>query len=197
MLNEGQLDWLPSNPRTWTATDLDRTKQSLVTDPDFQEDKPILVVALPEGKLLVFAGNLRTTAAKALALETFEAIQYTPESAKDRTTIKRRAVLDNGSFGSWDMDALANEWSDLPLLDFGVPAWDTEKGPEGYGTEFNLPSGDAPASNQITFYFAAEQKEFIENALDQATEAEDTYGNDNKTGNKLYQIVKEWVESRT
>ena len=124
MLNEGQLDWLPSNPRTWTATDLDRTKQSLVTDPDFQEDKPILVVALPDGKLLVFAGNLRTTAAKALALETFEAIQYTPESAKDKTTIKRRALLDNGSFGSWDMDALANEWSDLPLLDFGVPAWE-------------------------------------------------------------------------
>lgn len=30
-LNEGQIDWLPRNPRTWTQTDIDRTKRSLYT----------------------------------------------------------------------------------------------------------------------------------------------------------------------
>jgi hypothetical protein len=124
ILNEGQLGWLPTNPRQWTQTDIDRTKKSLETDADFQEDKPIMVVR-HEDKLLVFAGNLRTTAAKALKWETFDAMLYTPETEEDRATIKRRAILDNGSFGDWDMDMLANEWDDLPLKEWGVDiAWD-------------------------------------------------------------------------
>lgn len=124
ILNEGQLGWLPTNPRQWTQTDIDRTKKSLETDADFQEDKPIMVVR-HEDKLLVFAGNLRTTAAKALKWETFDAMLYTPETEEDRATIKRRAILDNGSFGEWDMDMLANEWDDLPLKEWGVDvSWD-------------------------------------------------------------------------
>lgn len=126
VLNEGQLDWLPRNPRQWTQLDIDRTKNSLERDPDFQEDNPLKVVALPGGKLLVFAGNLRTTSAKSLKWKTFEAMLYTPECTEDYETIKRRALLDNGSFGAWDFDALANEWDELPLTDWGVPAWKEE-----------------------------------------------------------------------
>ena len=55
VLNEGQLDWLPRNPRQWTQTDIDRTKRSLERDPDFQEDNPLKVVPMPDGRLLVFA----------------------------------------------------------------------------------------------------------------------------------------------
>ena len=122
ILNEGQLGWLPTNPRQWTRTDIDKTIQSLKRDPDFQEDNPLKVVQY-EDKLLVFAGNLRTTGARELKWDTFEAILYTPENEEDYETIKRRAILDNGSFGSWDWDALGNEWDDMPLADFGVPAW--------------------------------------------------------------------------
>lgn len=122
ILNEGQLDWLPENPRSWTRTDIDRTIESLKRDPDFQEDNPLKVVPFGD-KLLVFAGNLRTTGAREIKWETFEAMLYEPESDEDKATIKRRAILDNGSFGSWDYDRLANEWDDLPLCDFGVPAW--------------------------------------------------------------------------
>ena len=125
VLNEGQLNWLPENPRSWTRTDIDRTIESLKRDPDFQEDNPIKVVPFGD-KLLVFAGNLRTTASKELKWDTFEAMLYEPENDEDRATIKRRAILDNGSFGAWDYDRLANEWDDLPLCEFGVPAWETE-----------------------------------------------------------------------
>lgn len=124
ILNEGQLDWLPENPRSWTRTDIDRTIESLKRDPDFQEDNPLKVVPFGD-KMLVFAGNLRTTASKELGWDTFEAMLYEPETDDDRATVKRRAILDNGSFGAWDYDRLANEWDDLPLCDFGVPAWDT------------------------------------------------------------------------
>ena len=122
IMNEGQLGWLPTNPRQWTQKDIDLTKASLQNDPDFTEERPVLVVAC-DGKLLVFAGNLRTTAARALKWEYISAVLYTPENDEDKDTIKRRSILDNGAFGSWDYDMLANEWDDLPLSDWGVPAW--------------------------------------------------------------------------
>lgn len=129
VLNEGQLDWLPRNPRQWTQTDIDRTKRSLERDPDFQEDNPLKVVPLPDGRLLVFAGNLRTVSARLLQWDTFEAMKYEPENEDDRATIIRRAMLDNGSFGSWDVDRLANEWEaaaeaqGFTLPDWGAPEW--------------------------------------------------------------------------
>lgn len=129
LLNTGQLDWLPQNPRQWTKDDLEKTKASIERDPDFLEDRPILIVAF-EDKFVVFGGNLRTSAAKELKRKTMPAMFYTPETDEDRETIKRRAILDNGSFGAWDFDALANEWDDLPLTDWGVPVWNipTEQG---------------------------------------------------------------------
>jgi hypothetical protein len=39
--------------------------------------------------------------------------------------LREIVIKDNGSFGSWDYDMLANEWDDLPLPEWGVPAWDT------------------------------------------------------------------------
>jgi hypothetical protein len=36
--NAGQIAWLPSNPRTWTADDVRRTEASVQEDPDFLED---------------------------------------------------------------------------------------------------------------------------------------------------------------
>lgn len=37
-LNTGQMQWLPKNPRQWTQTDLDRTKQSITEDEDLGKD---------------------------------------------------------------------------------------------------------------------------------------------------------------
>lgn len=124
--NEGQLPWLPANPRQWTKTDIDRTRNSIQEDPDFLEDRPLLVVPLDEKTWLVFAGNLRREGAKSGKVKEVPAVIYYPETEEDHLTIKRRAMKDNGSFGAWDYDTLANEWGDLPLTDWGVPAWKEE-----------------------------------------------------------------------
>ena len=128
--NSGQLDWLPRNPRTWTLGDVNRTIKSITTDPDFLEDRPLLAVPAESGKgerYIVFAGNLRLKACKESNVKTAPVVVYFPESDEDRETVKRRAMLDNGSFGSWDYDALANEWDDLDLPELGIPAWDPEQ----------------------------------------------------------------------
>ena len=126
-LNEGQLDWLPKNPRSFTQTDLDRTKRSLDEDADFLQERPLLAVPGPDKTLVVFAGNLRLTAARALGWPGAPVVVYHPEDQIDRETILRRALKDNGSFGSWDTDTLANDWDADPWLleQWGVPDWIT------------------------------------------------------------------------
>ncbi len=121
-LNTGQIPWLPRNPRTWTQSDIDQTAASIREDPDFLEERPVLVVP-HDGKYVVFAGNLRHEGAQGAALATVPSVVYYPETEIDYEVVKRRAMKDNGSFGSWDWDTLANEWDDEPLLDWGVPAW--------------------------------------------------------------------------
>ena len=194
--NDGQLEWLPRNPRQWTQTDIDNTARSIAEDEDFLEDRPLLVT--PNGdEYIVFAGNLRREGAKKQKMKTVPAVVYYPETDEDRLTVKRRAMKDNGSFGAWDYDALANEWDDLPLQDWGVPSWKEEgPAPDEFGEDFKLPDGAGPASNQITFYFAPEQKSFILDMLEEVAEGNDNFGNENKQGNKLYQVVKQWAEKR-
>lgn len=125
--NDGQISWLPKNPRQWTQTDIDNTAASIREDEDFLEDRPLLVV--PDGKkYVVFAGNLRLAGGKQEKLAVLPCVVYYPETDSDFETVKRRALKDNGFFGQWDYDELANSWDDFPLVDFGIPAWPQDGG---------------------------------------------------------------------
>lgn len=177
-LNEGQLDWLPRNPRTWTQTDIDLTVESIREDPDFLEDRPALAVALGD-RLIVFAGNLRTRAAGIAGETKVPVVVYEPATAEDKAAICRRAIKDNGSFGSWDVDALANEWNVEPAqLDaWGVPEWISG----GAGKEAPAPSvsktGEInPESLQDTVTFkvdlSAEEFSFVKRVINQAGDTE-------------------------
>lgn len=129
-LNSGQLGWLPRNPRQWTRQDIDQMAASIREDPDFIQDRPPLVVPLPgkKGKAVVFAHNLWTSAAKdGKLVDEVSCYVYTPENDADRQTIVRRALKDNGTFGSWDWDILANEWPTDDAAAWGVPVWSNPK----------------------------------------------------------------------
>ena len=125
VLNDGRLGWLPSNPRQWTGEDVERMAKSIQTDPDFLDDRPLLVTPADKGKFVVFGGNMRREGCNKLGRKDAPAVIYYPETEEDRQTIIRRAMLDNGSFGQWDFDTLGNEWDGFPLGDWGVPAWNT------------------------------------------------------------------------
>ena len=124
VLNEGQIAGLPTNPRQWTKTELDKLKKSLKETPELLEARGILVYPW-EGKYLVLGGNMRLSALKSLKAKDVPCIVFPEDTPIDK--LKEVVIKDNGSFGAWDFDQLANEWGDLPLVDWGVPAWETER----------------------------------------------------------------------
>lgn len=124
VLNEGQIAGLPTNPRQWTKTELNKLKKSLQETPELLEARGILVYPW-EGKYLVLGGNMRLSALKALKAKDAPCIVFPEDTPIDK--LKEVVIKDNGSFGEWDFDQLANEWSDLPLTDWGVPVWETDE----------------------------------------------------------------------
>ena len=134
LLNEGQLPWLPKNPRTWTQTDIDKTAASIKEDPDFLEDRPLLVVPFSARDYIVFAGNLRHEGSFAAKRSKVPCVVYYPETEADQETICRRAMKDNGSFGKFDWDEVfSGPWGtmDLEAMGIGRAFQDYEQAGEG------------------------------------------------------------------
>ena len=103
----------PDNPRTISKKDMDLLVKSLKDFPDMLNIREIVV----DETMTVLGGNMRL-----LALQKSGAKEVTAKIVSGLTKDQKRefVVKDNASFGSWDMDALANAWGDLPLADWGV-----------------------------------------------------------------------------
>ena len=115
--NKGQIEGLPANPRQWTRMDLDSLKKSIEETPELLEARGCLAVP-HEGRFVVLGGNMRLSACRELGMKEIPCYVF-PESTPT-AKLKEIVIKDNGSFGAWDFDMLANEWSDLALSDFGV-----------------------------------------------------------------------------
>lgn len=123
--NLGQIDGLPINPRQWTKTDVDKIAASLKETPELFEARP-LIVTPHAGKYIILGGNLRFEGVKKNKDKDAPCIIVPEDTPVEK--MKEIVVKDNSSFGAWDYDALANEWDDLPLQDWGVPSWKEEEG---------------------------------------------------------------------
>lgn len=160
VLNEGQVAGLPTNPRQWTKTELDKLKKSLQETPELLEARGILVYPW-EGKYLVLGGNMRLSALKSLKATDAPCIVFPEDTPIDK--LKEVVIKDNGSFGEWDFDQLANEWGDLPLIDWGVPAWEVSVVPEEIPDDLDAPEGEEkPNVVKITFPDEASLSKFMD-----------------------------------
>lgn len=121
--NKGQVEGLPSNPREWTRTDLDHLITSIKETPELLEARGLIVYP-HGGKYIILGGNMRFSALR--EMNEVDAPCYVMPEDTSIEKLREIIIKDNGAFGSWDYDMLANEWDDLPLSDWGVPAWDTQ-----------------------------------------------------------------------
>lgn len=112
------------------------------------------------------------------------------------TTSKQNIDLDTEL-----IEEIAVEY-DLDIEELGVDVdvdgvYDSDE----FGTGFNLPDGDKPPFQQMTFTLADEQAEQIKNAIADIKQTEEykyaeTMGNENSNGNALYLIIMQWAEQR-
>lgn len=116
-MNTGQIEGLPSNPRQWTKDEMNSLKKSISETPELLEARGAIVYPY-DGKYIVLGGNMRLSAVKSLGWKEMPCVVLPDDMPIEK--LKEIVVKDNGSFGEWDMDALANEWDDLPLSDWGV-----------------------------------------------------------------------------
>lgn len=154
---------------------------------------PIVISA--DGEII--AGHTRLKAAKKLGMKEVPCIV-----ADDLTDeqVKAFRLADNkvGEAAEWDFNVLAEELDDIAnfdMSDFGFDYNDISG--DGFGEDFSLPDGDKPEICQMTFTLHTRQKELIEYALSLVeSEISETFGNSNKNGNSLYEVVRQWAEQR-
>lgn len=115
--NEGQIEGLPSNPRTIDKEKFEKLKKSLTDDPEMLQLRELLVYEY-EGKYVIIGGNMRYHAAKYLKFKTLPCKIIPKETSIEK--LKAITIKDNNSFGSYDWDMLANSWDSELLEDWGV-----------------------------------------------------------------------------
>jgi hypothetical protein len=135
--------------------------------------------------MVVLGGNMRLKACREAGLASVPVViadTLTPDQRREFV------IKDNASFGAWDWDALANEWSDLPLADWGIGVpWDVQAG--------TMPDIGTPAEKLLeamTFVVTNEQADVIREAIDAAKALGpfvDT-GNENGNGNGLARVAE-------
>ena len=147
----------------------------------------------------IIAGHGRVIAAKELGMDTVPCV-----FVEGLTDAQRRAYIlaDNrlGEIANWDENMVGLELGELSEMNFDIDilGFDTlDLNVDDFGTDFDLPTGDKPEICQMTFTLHQEQKELIERALAEAQDMPtDTFGNTNKNGNALYEVVRQWEEQR-
>lgn len=103
----------PANPRVIKNDKYKSLVKSLREFPEMLELREIVV----DETLTVLGGNMRLKALQEIGEKqvVIKIVEGLTEAQKKEFVIK-----DNAGFGEWDFDALANQWSDLPLADWGV-----------------------------------------------------------------------------
>lgn len=197
--NTGQIQGLPENPRTWTDADVAKLAKSLVETPELFEARPIIATPY-RGGYVILGGNMRYHACMMNKADDAPVFVLPEETSIEK--MKEIIIKDNGAFGAWNFDAIANEWNDLPMVDWGVPAWEDkqEASSDDFGTDFTLPDGDKEPFRQVSVLCSDEMAEVFLLALRAAQYTEEFFkmhseeSDKTSTGVAAYIIAKGWLD---
>lgn len=144
---------------------------------------------------VIVIGHCRVLAAKQLGMESVPCVcvdDLTPGQVNALRLVDNKSAEDGAA---WDFDMLSMELPELDLSAFDFD-WGIETDAD-YGTDFSLPDGDKPEICQMTFTLHERQKELIEYAISRVEDdVTETFGNTNKNGNALYEVIRQWARQR-
>ena len=155
--NTGQIEGVPANPRVLKDKQYKALVKSLKKD-NLTGVLP-LKVFLHNGQYVVLGGNQRLHALQEVKAEQVACI-IVPEDAPAET-LRKIVVLDNSTFGEWDMDMLANEWNTEELQEWGVEL-PSDIANEEPPTDLDAEERNKPFVAKITFDNAGACQSFIE-----------------------------------
>jgi len=115
--NTGQIKGVPKNPRFIKDYRYHKLKQSIVEDPEMLDLRELLVFPMKD-KFVVIAGNQRLAVCRELKFK--ETLCKILPADTPTEKLKRYIIKDNIPFGEADWDALANEWDETDLIDWGL-----------------------------------------------------------------------------
>lgn len=115
--NTGQIHGLPKNPRFIKDEKFQKLVQSVKDDPEMLHLREIIVYPYA-GQYVSIGGNMRLRACvEANILEV--PCKILPEDTPVEK-LKAYVIKDNIGYGSNDWDALANDWDDSQLIEWGM-----------------------------------------------------------------------------
>ena len=124
--NKGQIEGLPKNPRLIRDEKFELLKRSIQENPEMLGLRELLVYPVGE-RYVIIGGNMRYEACKALGYTSIPCKVLDADTPVE--TLRAYTIKDNAGFGEWDWDAIANEWNEKEVADWGldVPEWDTKE----------------------------------------------------------------------
>ena len=143
---------------------------------------------------VIVAGHVRYKAARMLKFDKIPCIvasELSPEQVKAFRLIENKT----SELARWDYAKLSEELNILAselVGDFNFDLPNQNELPK-FNSELST-AREKSNFDSITFSFSAEQKEFVDKALNEVTISE-TFDNPNQKGNALYEIVKQWTEN--
>ena len=119
-VNAGQLPGLPTNPRQIQKSAFEKLKKDIAQYPEMLGWRCLMVYPLDDAgeRHIIIGGNMRHRALSELGVKDAPCVVIPRDTPVDR--LQAYTILDNGDFGKWDWDLLANEWDENDLNDWGV-----------------------------------------------------------------------------
>jgi hypothetical protein len=117
-VNTGQIEGVPKNPRFIKNDRFFKLKASIEADISHLYSNELKVYELKPDYFVVLSGNMRKVACKELGI-----VEIPCKILPKTWTVEqlcKEVIVSNVSAGEWDMDALANEWSEFDLPEWGV-----------------------------------------------------------------------------
>lgn len=157
----------------------------------------------PGGGCMVISGNKRLRVLKEAYGEDGEVpaewfADVTAMSEAERHEFRLNANVSDGHF---NLDKLLAQYGREEITDAGLaklladipaPVADSDE----YGTDFTLPAGGKGELCTITFTLHEKQLALVKQAMKAVGECSETFGNENRNGNAIYEVVRQWLANR-
>lgn len=144
----------------------------------------------------IVAGHTRYKAAQKLGISSVPCV-IADELTEDQIKAFRLADNKVAEMAEWDAELLPLELNDISMdmTDFGFESISDEE----FGDDFSLDDGEKKPFQQISLTLHDEQAELLHAAIAYVYDngmVNETFGNENKNGNGIYEVVRQWAEQR-